>query len=135
MAQNQPIPVQSPTTGKIHPVPPENCNDALHQRYKPTQHTLMYSTDGQRGMVPNEQAADYAKQGYKSSANLTDSDTQRFISRMGQPKWLVQAPDGKTIQFPDEFTDADVTREMSKLYGAPKAPPNPYLVAAEAAAT
>jgi hypothetical protein len=32
------------------------------------------------------------------------------------PKWLVQAPDNKIIQFPDEFTDADVTREMTKLY-------------------
>src|SRR5207302_1326540 len=135
MPQNQPIPFQSPTTAKIQPVPPENWNDALQQGYKPTQHTVMYSPDGQRGMVPNEQAADYAKQGYKSFANLTDSDTQQFISRMGQPKWLVQAPDGKTIQFPDNFTDADVTREMSKLYGAPKAAPNPYLETAEDVAT
>lgn len=36
------------------------------------------------------------------------------------PKWAVQAPDGKIIQFPDEFTDADVNREMGKLY--PQAP-------------
>lgn len=42
-----------------------------------------------------------------------------------QPKWLVQAPDGKVIQFPDNFTDADVTREMSKMYGAPAKPPGP----------
>ena len=35
-----------------------------------------------------------------------------------QPKWLVQAPDGKTIQFPDEFQQADVEREMNKMYPA-----------------
>jgi hypothetical protein len=33
-----------------------------------------------------------------------------------QPKWAVQAPDGKVIQFPDNFTDVDVTREMNKMY-------------------
>src|SRR5213594_4292402 len=32
------------------------------------------------------------------------------------PKWAVQAPDGKVIQFPDNFTDVDVNREMSKMY-------------------
>src|SRR5438105_2179731 len=50
------------------------------------------------------------------------------------PKWLVQAPDNKVIQFPDEFTDADVTREMSKMYPNPttannsveNAAPKPY---------
>jgi hypothetical protein len=31
-------------------------------------------------------------------------------------KWAVQAPDGKVIQFPDQFTDQDVSREMAKLY-------------------
>lgn len=37
------------------------------------------------------------------------------------PKWAVQGPDGKVIQFPDEFTDVDVNREMGKLY--PQGPP------------
>jgi hypothetical protein len=32
------------------------------------------------------------------------------------PNWAVQAPDGKVIQFPDNFTESDVNREMSKLY-------------------
>jgi hypothetical protein len=32
------------------------------------------------------------------------------------PKWVVQGPDGKRIQFPDQFTDQDVDREMGKLY-------------------
>jgi hypothetical protein len=41
------------------------------------------------------------------------------------PKWLVQAPDSKVIQFPDEFTDADVTREMSKMYPTPTTANNP----------
>jgi hypothetical protein len=35
---------------------------------------------------------------------------------MPGPKWAVQAPDGKVIQFPDQFTDQDVNREMLKLY-------------------
>lgn len=34
------------------------------------------------------------------------------------PEWRVQAPDGKVIQFPNEFTDADVNREMSKMYAS-----------------
>jgi hypothetical protein len=37
---------------------------------------------------------------------------------MADPKWAVQAPDGKVIQFPDSFTDVDVTREMTKMYPA-----------------
>lgn len=31
-------------------------------------------------------------------------------------KWAVQAPDGKVIQFPDDFQQADVEREMTKMY-------------------
>lgn len=38
------------------------------------------------------------------------------------PKWAIQAPDGKVIQFPDQFTDADVTREMTKMYPPPSVP-------------
>lgn len=32
------------------------------------------------------------------------------------PKWAVQAPDGKVIQFPDNFSEQDVNREMLKMY-------------------
>lgn len=45
------------------------------------------------------------------------------------PKWAVQAPDGKVIQFPDEFSDADVTREMTKMY-----PSDPYTKQTQSAA-
>jgi hypothetical protein len=60
-------------------------------------------------------------------------------------RWLVQAPDGKVIQFPDEFTEDDVNREMMKLCAPngsvpssidsavasrPK-PPNPILKASQ----
>ena len=31
-------------------------------------------------------------------------------------KWVVAAPDGKTIQFPDSFQQSDVEREMNKMY-------------------
>lgn len=40
------------------------------------------------------------------------------------PKWLVQAPDGKVIQFPDNFAQADVEREMNKMYPAQPAQTN-----------
>lgn len=36
------------------------------------------------------------------------------------PKWVVQAPDGKVIQFPDSFQQSDVEREMNNLYPAPE---------------
>lgn len=42
--------------------------------------------------------------------------TQPSPIQSQSPKWAVQAPDGKVIQFPDEFTDKDVTREMTKMY-------------------
>jgi hypothetical protein len=45
-------------------------------------------------------------------------DPQQSATPATTPKWAVQAPDGKVIQFPDEFTDADVTREMTKMYPA-----------------
>jgi len=35
------------------------------------------------------------------------------------PKWMVQAPDGKVIQFPDSFQESDVSREMAKMYPPP----------------
>jgi len=37
-------------------------------------------------------------------------------------KWNVQAPDGKVIQFPDEFTSDDVNREMGKIYAPSTSP-------------
>lgn len=38
------------------------------------------------------------------------------------PKWLVKAPDGKVIQFPDSFSAQDVNREMTKIYAPMLAP-------------
>lgn len=37
-------------------------------------------------------------------------------SPLQSSKWSVQAPDGKVIQFPDDFQQADVEREMGKMY-------------------
>jgi hypothetical protein len=50
-----------------------------------------------------------------------------------KPAIVVQAPDGKVIAVPPSFTEADVNREMRKLYGGTpetmsvgKSRPNPF---------
>jgi len=57
----------SPTTGKVQVVPPEHWQEALSLGYQPVTHKVMYSPDGQRGMVPNEQLKTYMKQGYQTT--------------------------------------------------------------------
>lgn len=75
MADSSPssIPFQSPTTGAIQNVTSDQWDAALSAGYKPTDHTLMYSPGGQRGMVPNEQLRDYVNQGY-----VFDQNTQQM---------------------------------------------------------
>src|SRR5712664_2313029 len=46
---------KSPTTGAVQVVPPEHWDEALKRGYTPTTHRVMYSPEGQQGMVPNEQ--------------------------------------------------------------------------------
>ncbi len=53
----------------------------------------------------------------------TPAITPQIDSAPPAPKWVVAAPDGKTIQFPDSFQQSDVEREMNKMY--PPAPPPP----------
>jgi hypothetical protein len=48
-------------------VPQENWEEALAKGYKPVSHTVMYSPDGKRGMIPREQVSDYTKQGFLTS--------------------------------------------------------------------
>ena len=67
MPDGNAIPFQSPTTGAVQPVVPENWDEALKLGYKPTQHTVMYDPQGNRGMVPNEQLKQYAQQGYQTT--------------------------------------------------------------------
>jgi hypothetical protein len=61
------VPFQSPTTGKVQDVALEHWEEALRLGYKPTQHTVMYSPDGRRGMVPNAELADYQRAGYQNT--------------------------------------------------------------------
>lgn len=67
MADGDAVQFQSPTTGAVQPVPPEHWDEALKQGYKPTTHKVMYSPDGQRGMVRNEELRDYMQQGYQTT--------------------------------------------------------------------
>lgn len=71
---------QSPTTGASQALPPEQWDDAIKAGYKPTDHVIMYSPQGQRGLVPNAQSADYARQGYQTSL-----PTQYERSQQNQP--------------------------------------------------
>lgn len=64
---NEQVTFQSPTTGAVQPVPIEHWDTALNQGYKPVSHKVMYSPDGNRGMVRNEEMPDYVKQGYQTT--------------------------------------------------------------------
>lgn len=44
---------------------------------------------------------------------------------MPQQKWNIQAPDGKVIAFPDNFSEQDVNREMMKMYPSGKGSGDP----------
>lgn len=72
MPDGDEVKFKSPTTGVEQVVPPEQWEEALKQGYKPTTHSVMYSPDGQRGMVPN--AERYAK----TQAGFTDQPKTQF---------------------------------------------------------
>lgn len=65
MPNGDEVQFKSPTTGTIQAVPPEHWDEALNQGYKPTSHVVMYSPDGQRGMVPLEQARQKMQAGFR----------------------------------------------------------------------
>jgi len=58
---------RSPTSGKVQAIPPEHWEEAMGMGYIPTTHKVMYSPEGKRGMVPNEQLKNYVKQGYQTT--------------------------------------------------------------------
>jgi len=58
---------RSPTSGKVQAIPPEHWEEAMGMGYVPTTHKVMYSPEGKRGMVPNEQLKNYMKQGYQTT--------------------------------------------------------------------
>lgn len=72
--QQQQVEFQSPTTGARQVVPPEHWDEALKSGYRPTTHVVMYSSSGERGMVPKELAGQYRDQGYSITA--PGSETQ-----------------------------------------------------------
>jgi hypothetical protein len=61
---------QSPTTGKVQAVQPEHWEEAMKQGYKPTSHTVMYSQEDERGMVPNAEVHERFKAGYRLQPKL-----------------------------------------------------------------
>src|SRR4029077_9674105 len=66
---------QSPTSGQVQVIPPEHWDEALKLGYKPTSHKVMYSPEGQRGMVPNAELADHARKGYQTTPKTQAEST------------------------------------------------------------
>jgi hypothetical protein len=58
---------KSPTTGVVKPLGSEDWEEALSRGYKPVDHTVMFSPEGKRGMVPNAELRDYMGQGYQTT--------------------------------------------------------------------
>lgn len=86
MPDGDEVQFKSPTTGAVQVVPPEHWDEAMKQGYTPTTHTVMYSPEGQRGMVPNEQLAEKMKAGYQ-----TTPKTQFEKDRTEGPRGVVNA--------------------------------------------
>jgi hypothetical protein len=97
---------QSPTTGQVQAVPPEHWDEALNRGYKPTSHTVMYSPEGKRGMVPNEQVAQLGKQGYQTTPKTqfekerTTEGDRGFVS--GAASFVKDAVSGAVPEFSKE---------------------------------
>src|SRR6266576_1400196 len=73
MPDDDEVQFSSTTTGIVQAVPPEHWDEALTQGYKPTTHKVMYSPEGQRGMVPNEQLQEKIKAGYQTTPETDGS--------------------------------------------------------------
>src|SRR5579862_9566906 len=108
---------QSPTTGQVQGVPSEHWDDALSRGYKPVSHVVMYSPEGQRGMVPKDQLADMQKQGYQTTPKTefekerTDGERGFFSAVKRQLPGLFAAP------------NEDVTPSVAKLQQGAQNPP------------
>jgi hypothetical protein len=58
---------KSPTTGAVKALGADDWEEALSRGYTPVDHTVLYSPEGKRGMVPNAELRDYMKQGYQTT--------------------------------------------------------------------
>lgn len=67
MPDGEQVEFKSPTTGVVKAVPTEHWAEAMEQGYTPVSHKVMYSPEGQRGMVPNAQLAEKMKAGYQTT--------------------------------------------------------------------
>lgn len=67
MPDGEQVEFKSPTTGVVKAVPTEHWDEALKQGYTPVKHKIMYSPEGQRGLVPNAQLAEKMKAGYQTT--------------------------------------------------------------------
>lgn len=89
MPDGDEVQFKSPTSGAVQTIPPEHWDEALSQGYKPVTHKVMYSPEGQRGMVPNGELADRMHEGYQTTPK-TPFETERdpknrpgFFSNLG----------------------------------------------------
>lgn len=108
---------QSPTTGQVQGVPSEHWDEALNRGYKPVSHVVMYSTEGQRGMVPKDQVADMQKQGYQTTPK-TEFEKERTEGEHGFFNAVKR-------QLPGLFASPgeDVTPSVAKLQQGAQNPP------------
>jgi len=102
---NDDIQFKSPSTGKVQTVPPEHWDEALNQGYTPTTHKVMYSPDGQRGMVPNAELRDYAKRGYQTTRETSvEAARRKSTGVMGALKGMLPSdPTGGHSPLEKEF--------------------------------
>lgn len=127
VANGDEIRFQSPTTGAIRLVPREHWDEALKRGYKPTTHSVMYSPDGQRGMVPNAERAAKLRAGFTDQPTVPPPDTlppdffdqRRRTVRIPEiaHKWqrrTPEAPEWVAIEefFPADMSDQDIIREF-----------------------
>jgi hypothetical protein len=67
MPDGEQVEFKSPTTGIVKAVPTEHWDEALKAGYAPVKHKVLYSLEGQRGLVPDSQLAEKMKAGYQTT--------------------------------------------------------------------
>ncbi len=100
---------QSPTTGKVRLLPREQWEEALKAGYKPTEYTVMWSSEGQRGMVPNEQVKEKIKAGYRTQEQIPKAPVGKLTPFQGTvAKGADFVSDSIRIEFPGTMSNEEV---------------------------
>src|SRR6266403_2786525 len=95
MANDNQIEVLNPQ-GQRGTIPPEQVDTALGQGYKLTKHTVMYDSNGTKGLVPNEQRVSATQAGYTdqpaTSLERNQQNNRGFLGTLADKMKAILSP-------------------------------------------